>query len=194
MPTIKTLPEEMKELYLEPDQVRSLIRWLDPLRADMVEFALACGQRRNNVRTLRWSQISKCGELMTFASSETKNGDRLVVPLNDDAKAILKKRERYQEELIKRRPFLRGKIDCVFVQENGKPFSKDAVGNKTWRKAVDLLDYKGTTFHTVALVRNVASTGWRFVSRWRWRVEVDELASAVPHNMPEQAANRIVGS
>ena len=55
VPTIKTLPEEMKELYLEPDQVRSLIRWLDPLRADMVEFALACGQRRNNVRTLRWS-------------------------------------------------------------------------------------------------------------------------------------------
>ena len=28
---------------------------------------------------------------MTFASSETKNGDRLVVPLNDDAKAILKR-------------------------------------------------------------------------------------------------------
>ena len=150
VPTIKTLPEEMKELYLEPDQVRSLIRWLDPLRADMVEFALACGQRRNNVRTLRWSQISKCGELMTFASSETKNGDRLVVPLNDDAKAILKKRERYQEELIKRRPFLRGKIDCVFVQENGKPFSKDAVGNKTWRKAVDLAGLPaGTTFHTL---------------------------------------------
>ena len=40
VPTIKTLPEEMKELYLELI-VRSLIRWLD-LRADMVEFALAC--------------------------------------------------------------------------------------------------------------------------------------------------------
>lgn len=99
---------------------------------------------------------------MTFASSETKNGERLVVPLNDDAKAILKKRERYQEELIKRRPFLRGKIDFVFVQENGKPFSKDAVGNKTWRKAVDLAGLPSwhNLPHTAALVRNVASTGW----------------------------------
>ena len=32
---------------------------------------------------------------MTCASFETKTGDRLVVPLKDDAKAILKKRERY---------------------------------------------------------------------------------------------------
>ena len=38
----------------------------------------------------------------------------------------------------------------MFVQENGKPFSKDAVGNKTWRKAVDLAGLPaGTTFHTL---------------------------------------------
>jgi integrase len=159
VPTIKTLPEAMKELYLEPGQVRSLLRWLDPLRADMVEFALCCGQRNNNVRTLRWSQISKDRKYMSIESSETKNGKPALIPLNGDARAILERRERQQEELIKRRPFLRGKIDCVFVQDNGHPFSRGAVCNKTWRKAVDLAGLpKGTSFHTL---RHTFAT-WHF--------------------------------
>ena len=159
VPTIKTLPETMKELYLEPGQVRSLLRWLDPLRADMVEFALCCGQRNNNVRTLRWSQISKDRKYMSIESTETKNGKPALIPLNGDARAILERRERQQDELIKRRPFLRGKIDCVFVQDNGHPFSRGAVCNKTWRKAVDLAGLpKGTSFHTL---RHTFAT-WHF--------------------------------
>ena len=159
VPKIETLPEAMRELHLDPGQVRSLLRWLDPLRADMVEFALSCGQRNNNVRTLRWSQISKDGKYMSIESTETKNGKPALIPLNADARDILKRRERAQEELVKRRPFLRGKIDGVFVQDNGKPFSRSAVCNKTWRKAVDLAGLpKGTSFHTL---RHTFAT-WHF--------------------------------
>lgn len=159
VPKIETLPEAMRELHLDPGQVRSLLRWLDPLRADMVEFALSCGQRNNNVRTLRWSQISKDGRYMSIESTETKNGKPALIPLNGDARDILKRRERAQEELVKRRPFLRGKIDGVFVQDNGKPFSRSAVCNKTWRKAVDLAGLpKGTSFHTM---RHTFAT-WHF--------------------------------
>ena len=159
VPKIETLPEAMRELHLDPGQVRSLLRWLDPLRADMVEFALSCGQRNNNVRTLRWSQISKDGRYMSIESTQTKNGKPALIPLNGDARDILKRRERAQEELVKRRPFLRGKIDGVFVQDNGKPFSRSAVCNKTWRKAVDLAGLpKGTSFHTL---RHTFAT-WHF--------------------------------
>ena len=96
---------------------------------------------------------------MSIESTQTKNGKPALIPLNGDARDILKRRERAQEELVKRRPFLRGKIDGVFVQDNGKPFSRSAVCNKTWRKAVDLAGLpKGTSFHTL---RHTFAT-WHF--------------------------------
>jgi len=58
VPKIVQLRETPREFYMEPHQVQTLIRFLDPLRADMVEFGLSVGQRNANIRLLRWDQLS----------------------------------------------------------------------------------------------------------------------------------------
>jgi integrase len=150
VPKIVQLRETPREFYMEPHQVQTLIRFLDPLRADMVEFGLSIGQRNANIRLLRWDQLSEGFQFIRYSRDETKNGKALVVPLNKDARAVLRKRWHIKEELELSRPRMRGHIHHVFFQENGSPFHKDSVTNRKWRRAVELAGLpKGTCFHTL---------------------------------------------
>jgi len=149
-PKIKMLRENERELFLEPEQVKRLLRFLDPLRADLVEFALNVGQRNTNVRLLRWDQLTQGLDFIRYKGSETKNGKPQLIPLNGDAQSILRKRVHLREELELSRPRLVGQIDHVFFQEDGKPFHRTSLVNDSWRRAVKNAGLpKGTSFHTL---------------------------------------------
>lgn len=147
-PRIKLLEENKRTNYLEPDEVRRLIRALDPLRADMAEFAFHTGLRNNNVRLLRWEYVRDLA-VLDIPASEMKNGKPLCIPLNKDAQKILRRRRNEKEDLQFTCKYV-GKIDHVFFQDNGKPLSQKAVCNGTWRKAVKIAGLPpGTSFHTL---------------------------------------------
>jgi len=160
VPKFKNLPEEKRELFLTPVQCRELMRWLDELRADMVEFALCCGQRNKTIRLLKWASISEDYTVLHLAAKDAKNGRTTSFPLNKDAQRILKRRWEIKQKLEKVYPYLlkskpKG-IEYVFVQEhrsvrsNGKPFSKTSLTNDTWRRAVSNAGLpKGIVFHTL---------------------------------------------
>jgi hypothetical protein len=147
-PKFEQLPEVQREIYLTPVQCRELMRWLDELRADMVEFALCCGQRNKMIRLLKWTSVSEDFTMMHLAARDAKNGLTTSFPLNRDAQRILKRRWDKKLELERRYPYLvkskpKG-IEYVFVQEhrsvrsNGKPFSFTSLTNETWRRAVKI--------------------------------------------------------
>ena len=156
----ENLPEEKRDLYLTPVQCRELMRWLDELRADMVEFALCCGQRNKTIRLLKWASISEDYTVLHLAGKDAKNGLTTSFPMNKDAQRILKRRWEIKQKLEKAYPYLlkskpKG-IEYVFVQEhrsvrsNGKPFSQTSLTNDTWRRAVSNAGLpKGVVFHTL---------------------------------------------
>jgi len=160
VPKFENLPEEKREMYLTPVQCRELMRWLDELRADMVEFALCCGQRNKTIRTLKWSAISPDFTVLHLAAKDAKNGITTSFPMNKDAQRILRRRWDRKNYLEERYPYLtkdnpKG-IEYVFVQEhrsvrsNGKPFSQTSLCNGTWRAAVKNAGLpKGVVFHTL---------------------------------------------
>jgi len=160
VPKFSNLKENSRELYLTPLQCRELMRWLDNLRADMVEFALCCGQRNTTVRLLKWASISDDFTMMHVSAKEAKNGVATSFPLNRDAQRILRRRRDVKAELERRYPYLVvGKpkgIEHVFVQEgrcarsNGKPFARTALVNTTWKAAVKNAGLpKDVVFHTL---------------------------------------------
>jgi len=160
VPKFSNLKENERELHLTPVQCRELMRWLDELRADMVEFGLCCGQRNKSVRLLRWESVSDDLSRMHISAKDAKNGIATSFPLNRDAQRILKRRKEVKRELELKYPYLsEGKpkgIEYVFVQENqrvgcnGKPFASSSLVNRTWRRAVSNAGLpKGVVFHTL---------------------------------------------
>lgn len=148
-PKIKALEENRRTNYLEPDEVGRLIRALDPLRADMAEFAFLTGLRNNNVRTLKWRHVKHGFSVLEFSAAEMKNNKPVSMSLTRDCQALLKRRMRMKEDLESIRPRV-GEIEYVFFQENGQPLSQKSVVNKSWRKAVRIAGLPvGTTFHTL---------------------------------------------
>jgi integrase len=147
VPKFSNVKENERELHLSPVQCRELMRWLDELRADMVEFALCCGQRNKSIRLLRWESVSDDLSRMHISAKDAKNGIATSFPLNKDAQRILRRRKEVKRELELKYPYLiKGKpkgIEYVFVQENkwvksiGKPFAKCSLVNNTWRRAVE---------------------------------------------------------
>ena len=127
--------EEERKEWLEPKDARKLIQWLDPLRADMVGFALATGHRNANVRLLKWEWWHPQSGDLIIPKTETKNGCSLQLIVTKGAKDRLDNRLRVREQLLKRHPHLSGKLDYVFVRDGqkflGKPFYRTSVCNKT---------------------------------------------------------------
>ena len=141
-PYFKVGTEEQREEWLEPEDAVTLIRWLDPLRADMVRFALATGLRNANVTRMKWEYWNPKTKDIVIPKSETKNGSSHTLIVTRSANEVLENRLKVRDKLLKDHPFLEGKLDYVFVQTSikslGKPFYRTSVCNKTWKRAVRL--------------------------------------------------------
>lgn len=95
---IKLFPEAKRDRFLQPDELPRLFAALaqDPdmhFRA----FILLCilvGQRRRNMQSLRWTDISF--ERRALYIKKTKNGDPQAVPLPEQALVILRELETFK--------------------------------------------------------------------------------------------------
>lgn len=139
-PKIETLPTKDREYYLTPKIVKGWIRYLDPLRADMVRFGLAIGQRKANIVRAKWSWISKDLTRMVIPAEVTKTGEGHIIMLNKQAIEVLEKRRLDRKRLAKKYPHL--SLDYVFVQEGsrhlGKPMTGGAMTRDVWKRSIKL--------------------------------------------------------
>ena len=136
--------EDHREEYLEPQDAAKLIRWLDPLRSDMVRFAVATGLRNTNVTNFKWEYWNtKTGDII-IPKEHLKNGSPHHFIVTKAALEVLRYRHSVREHLIKTYPHLTGgmDLDYVFVQTSpnhyGKKFYRSTLSNKTWKRAVML--------------------------------------------------------
>jgi integrase len=153
-PEFEVVEPDGREETLTAKQARDLIQHLDPLRADMVEMSLATGQRNGNITLMRWDWIHPKHTNVLVPALSTKNGERLMLVLNKDAKRILAKRLEIQSRVRDEHPSF--STEYVFAQIDpkgksfGKPFARTSVTNKTWKQACAKAGLPSTTrFHTL---------------------------------------------
>lgn len=95
---IKLFPEVKRDRFLQPDE---LPKFFEALAADpdihfraFILLSLLAGQRRRNMQSLRWSDISF--ERRALYIEKTKNGDPQAVPLPEQAIEILRELEMFK--------------------------------------------------------------------------------------------------
>ena len=145
VPKISTVYENERNTFLEVEEFDRMRTLLDPLREDLALFAVLTGLRHKQSVHLRIDQVSANASRLFFDRSNTKNGQPLEIQLSEDAQEILKRRLEHVEALQRERPHLAGKIEHVFVQENGRPLSKWL--NRHVRAKLDANGFKGIRFH-----------------------------------------------
>jgi integrase len=94
----KAFPEVERERFLQPHELPPFFSALgaeqNAIARDCILIKLLTGARRDNVNSMRWSELDLERAVWRIAGAKTKNGDSQVVPLVDEAVAILKARKR----------------------------------------------------------------------------------------------------
>ena len=89
-PVLRTEAEPKRRVaYLTRDQAEVLIACLPEKYRMPVRFALLTGLRRSNVFGLTWEAVDLDNSMVHVAEEDAKAGQRILVPLNKSAKALL---------------------------------------------------------------------------------------------------------
>lgn len=89
-PVLRTEAEPKRRVaYLTRDQAEVLIACLPEKYRMPVRFALLTGLRRSNVFGLTWEAVDLNNSMVHVAEEDAKAGQRILVPLNKSAKALL---------------------------------------------------------------------------------------------------------
>lgn len=101
VPRIKLFKEPQKRVrWITKDEARALIAELPEHLADMAAFTLCTGLRRSNVTQLRWDQIDLSRAVAWIHPDQSKSRKAISVPLNRDARSILKRRQGMHSEYV----------------------------------------------------------------------------------------------
>lgn len=117
---------------LQPDEVVRLAKALPEGYADLLYVAVATGLRRKNVLRMRWDQIDFGHRLLRVDGVMMKNGETLVIPLNQMAIDIVMRHRNNGSE-------------WVFPLSNGKPLNE--IASKIWRHALEKAGLKDLRWH-----------------------------------------------
>ena len=89
-PIMRTEAEPKRRVaFLTRDQAESLIGHLPEKYRCPVRFALLTGLRRSNVFGLLWENVNLDQGMVVVHADEAKAGERILIPLNAQAKALL---------------------------------------------------------------------------------------------------------
>jgi len=89
-PILRTEAEPKRRVaYLTREQAEVLIACLPEKYRMPVRFALLTGLRRSNVFGLTWEAVDLDNSMVHVAAEDAKAGQRILVPLNKSAKALL---------------------------------------------------------------------------------------------------------
>jgi len=93
VPYVRLFPERARRVsWITPEQARRLLDELPQHQRDLVLFALSTGLRQSNVLGLRWDQVDLRRLVVWFYGDQVKNGEDLLVSLNDTALDVLRRR------------------------------------------------------------------------------------------------------
>jgi len=89
-PSLRNEPEPRRRVaFLTRDQAENLISALPEKYRNLVRFALLTGLRKSNVVNLQWENVNLHNNTVIVHADEAKAGNRIVVPLNKQARELL---------------------------------------------------------------------------------------------------------
>ena len=126
-PSLRTETEpQHRPTYLTRDQAEALIATLPEKHRLPVRFALLTGLRRSNVFDLTWEAVDLANGMAHVDAEDAKAGQRILVPLNASAKALL---ESFPEP------------------RQGRVWGEDCIWASTWTGACKRAGVPGFRFH-----------------------------------------------
>ncbi len=181
-PKIRLLKGEVeRDRWLTHEEADRLVRCCAPHLAALVRFALATGCRAAEITGLEWARVDL--NRHTAWLNKTKNGTPRGVPLNEDAKEVL--REQIGKSLT----------HCFTYQ--GEPL-RYQITNSAWHTALDAAGISDFRFHdlrhTWASWHRQAGTSCdelKELGGWKSREMVDRYAKYGTEHLAT-AATRIV--
>lgn len=100
-PALRTEQEPRRRVaFLSREQAEGLIAALPEKYRCLVRFALLTGLRRSNVHGLRWENVDLQRGMVIVHADEAKAGERILVPLNSQAKELLAAMPEPREGLV----------------------------------------------------------------------------------------------
>lgn len=89
-PLFRMLPGEQSRIrYITPEEFERLVQYLPVTHGRAARLAVATGMRRSNVLGLRWDQVDMENRVAHIEGVLMKNGQPLVIPLNDAAMSVI---------------------------------------------------------------------------------------------------------
>lgn len=100
-PVLRTEQEPRRRVaFLSREQADALIANLPEKYRCLVRFALLTGLRRSNVHGLRWENVNLEKSMVIVHADEAKAGERILVPLNTQAREMLSAMPEPREGLV----------------------------------------------------------------------------------------------
>jgi integrase len=114
--------------YLTPDELLRLLDACAPHVKPIVLMAVHTGMRVRESLTLTWPQVDMRRRILTLA--KTKNQERRVIPLNDQAIEVLRSLPRHVES------------SSVFYDQDGRPYQRIVKGFRHACKRAGIRDFR----------------------------------------------------
>ncbi len=129
---IKKLSEKsgQRQVYLSFEDVRRIMDVCPPWFQDITHIAYLTGMRKGEIHRLRWSHINLGKRIITFHSTETKEGKSNRVPIHRDLIQVF-------ERIAK----VRSLNDNLLFQIDGHPISYDSLQHP-WFRALEKLNWR----------------------------------------------------
>lgn len=132
LPIIDRRPEPPGRIArITVGQWQALQDALPPHLRQMARFAIATGLRRHNVTHLEWSQIDMERAVAWVEADETKAGNAIGIPLNEDALDVLREQD--------------GAHPVIVFPYRGKAVFKTST--RAWRRACAAAGVSDLTWH-----------------------------------------------
>jgi integrase len=127
------------------EQVRVLLTHLAEHSADMAMFACATGMRKSEVTHIEKAHVSLANRTLYVPAAHAKNGRARVVPLNDEAIAILEKWMKPRTGRSKHAQPQGPHARYVFYFRGRAPIKQ--LSTRAWREACAAAGIPGFRFH-----------------------------------------------
>lgn len=135
---VKKFPEKSRDRFLQPNELESFFQALgdEPNRdiADFFMLLLLTGARKSNLMSMRWNHVDLENGIWSIPAEESKNSDKMNIPLVPDAQAILEKRK--------------SKTSSFYVFPSTKSKTGHIINpNKAWKRIITRTKLKDVRIH-----------------------------------------------
>ena len=166
--------------WIAREQAHAPLGRFPPHTRDMAIVALATGLRKSNVAGLEWDRIDLERRCCYVPGYQSKSGESIPIPLNDDALSVLLRWQEFHE--LKRGTWPQAIHRYVFVYRGRAPIQR--LTTRMWHRECKAVGLEGVTFRSL----RHAWASWQVQAKTPLRI-LQELGGWATLEMPLRYAH-----